>query len=95
MLNVYLFADDTSTLLTRKSIKHLRKIYNQKLKGVVDWLKAKEQTLNIDKSNEVLFRKARTKVINNINRKIWKEIVKEKFYTKYLGLLINNKLTWE
>lgn len=33
-------------------------------------------------------------VINNINIKIGKELIKEKDYTNYLGLLINNKLNW-
>lgn len=59
------------------------------------WLKAKKLTLNINKSNLVLFRETRTKVINNINIKIGKEIVKQKDYTKYVGLLIDNKLNWE
>ena len=43
----------------------------------------------------VLFREIRTKVKNSINVTIGKERVKEKDYSKYLSLSIDNKLNWE
>ena len=61
MLDFYLFADDTSTLFTGKNVKDIEKTYNEELKGVVNWLQANKLTLNDDKSNLVLFRKAKQK----------------------------------
>ena len=61
VLDFYLFADDTSTLLTGKDMKDIEKTYNTELKGVVNWLQANKLTLNVDKSNLALFRKGNQK----------------------------------
>ena len=95
VLDFYLFADDTSTLLTGKDMKDIEQTYNTELKGVVNWLQANKLTLNVDKSNLVLFRKGNQKNSTKIIVKIDKEQIKEKEYTKYLGLLIDNKLSWQ
>ena len=62
VLDFYLFADDTSTLFTGKNVKDIEKTYNEELKGVVNWLQANKLTLNVGKSNLVLFRKATQKI---------------------------------
>ena len=49
ILTFYLFADDTSTLLTRKSVKGIENIYNHKPRGV-----AKSKETNI-KHKQVKF----------------------------------------
>ena len=67
VLDFYLFADDTSTLLTGKDMKDIEQTYNTELKGVVNWLQANKLTLNVDKSNLVLFRKGnQSKVFEKI-----------------------------
>ena len=55
LLSCYLFADHTSTLLTGQNTNNIEILYNQELKKLVDWLNANKLTLNIDKSNVVLF----------------------------------------
>ena len=90
-----LFADDTSTYLTHKNIEELEKIYNKELKKVKNWLDANKLSLNISKSNMILFKKNRTKTNQKLTTKIMDEEIKEKEYIKYLGILIDNKLTWK
>ena len=82
-----------------KKDKQLETLYKLELKGVCDWLKAKQLTLNIDKSNLVLLRRPKKKVtesiilkINNNNNN--KKKIKEKEYIKYLGVLLNNRISW-
>ena len=58
-LKFLLFADDTSTLLISKSIQELENVYNKELSHVIDWLNANKLTLNVEKSNLVLFRKTK------------------------------------
>ena len=92
-LKFLLFADDTSTLLISKSIQELENVYNKELSHVIDWLNANKLTLNVEKSNLVLFRKTK-KTSETLNIKIKGEQIQEKEYTKYLGILIVNKLSW-
>ena len=55
-LKYFLYADDTSTLLISKSIQELESICNKELSHVTDWLNVNKLTLNVEKSNLVLFR---------------------------------------
>ena len=93
ILNFFLYADDTSTLLISKSVQELESIYNKELSYVTDWLDASKLTLNVEKSNLVLFRSIK-KTVETLNIKIKGEQIEEKDYAKYLGILIDNKLSW-
>ena len=93
ILKFFLFADDTSTFLISKDIQELESIYNKELSYVTDWLNANKLTLNVKKSNLILFKNAK-KPAKTLNIKIKGEQIEEKEYTKYLGILIDNKLSW-
>ena len=54
-LQFFLFADDTNLLYSDKNLKSLEKVVNKELTHVSDWLNANKLTLNIKKSNFVLF----------------------------------------
>ena len=94
ILNFFLFADDTSTYLTGNNAKNIEATYNSELKKVLCWLNANKLSLNTDKSNLVLFRGPRKKIQYNINVQINGKQIKEKEFTKYLGILIDNKVSW-
>ena len=94
ILKLFLFADDTSTLLINKDIKKIEKTYNKDPENVKNWLDSNKLSLNVDKSNLVLFPKNKKNVTIKLNIKIMGEQLKEKGFTKYLGILIDNKLTW-
>ena len=94
ILNFFLFADDTSTLLINKKVEEIQKIYNEELRHVSEWLNANKLSLNIGKSNLILFRKSQTKITYKPDIKIMGEDIKEKEFTKYLGVLIDKTLSW-
>ena len=56
ILNFFLFADDTTLLHAHKNLKYLEKTMNNELQKLGDWLIANKLTLNIKKSNFVIFR---------------------------------------
>ena len=96
ILSFYLFADDTSTYFSHKNVNNIVNIYNNELKKVSDWLAANKLTLNVSKSNMVLFHSKQKKVdFNQHVIKINNEVIEEKFYTKYLGILIDKHLSWQ
>ena len=90
-----LFADDTSTFLSRNNLKELESTYNEELHKVSEWLIANKLSLNVSKSNMIIFRPPGLKLDTEMNIMIQGERITEKEYTKYLGILIDNKLGWK
>ena len=100
-LKFYLFADDTDILLSNKNLKSLENTMNIELNKVYQWLISNKLTLNLKKSNFVFFRpyQKRLPFIPKIcikdpvrNTSIYLEC---KEYVKYLGVLIDYKLSWK
>ena len=56
---VHHFADDTNLLNINKSPKHLNKFINIDLKNLTKWLNANKISLNVSKTEMVLFRPKR------------------------------------
>ena len=64
----YLFADDTSLLYAEKNVKSLEETFNNELVlKVSDWLNANKPTLNVTKSDFVMFRPYRRKMDHSVN----------------------------
>ena len=66
LLQFYLFADDTSTLFCHENPEMIEKIYNNELTKMSNWLTANKLSLNVSKSNFVLFTSTRKKLMINI-----------------------------
>ena len=56
VLTFYLFADDTAIYLSRKNLHDLEETLNHELVNVCHWLTANKLSLNVKKSNTLLFR---------------------------------------
>ena len=93
ILNFFLFADDTTVFYSDKTNPETGNILNTELNKVSDWLASNKLSLNIAKSNflHISLNKAKNK--KTINIQINSVPVNEKTATKYLGTLIDNKLT--
>ena len=94
VLTFYLFADDTSVFFSHKNIKDLESIVNQELKKLSDWLIANKLTLNVLKSNVVLFKSKNSPNNLSINLEINNSKLEENLSAKYLGIIIDHKLTF-
>ena len=74
---------------------------NKELKHVSDWLTANKLTLNIKKSNFVLFHPYQKKLDYTPNLKIFDHksgtqiSLESKTFVKYLGILLDNNLSWK
>ena len=62
ILKFYIFADDTNLLHADNNLKNLEKTCNKELAKVSSWLIANKLTLNISKSNFVIFRPYQKKI---------------------------------
>ena len=93
-LKFYLFADDTNIYYESKSLKNLEKTMNKELEKLYEWLSINRLSLNISKTNFVIFMppcKPKIPVTILIN----KEAIEESSNVKYLGILIDSRLSFK
>ena len=89
------FADDTNFLYVSKSLKKIQKYMNLDLRFVCNWLKANKISLNASKTEMLIFRDPRKKIDFDLKIKIdGKKVVPSKF-VKYLGIYLDNFLSWQ
>ena len=69
-------------------------VINSGLIEVSDWLIANKLTLNIDKSNLLLFKPNKLDAGRNFSTSINGEELKRKSFVKYLGIRIDDQLRW-
>ena len=88
-----LFADDTNLFCTGKDLKALSHKINEEIAKIYAWVNANKLSLNIDKTNFMLFTPRNSSrciddiVINGIR-------IAEVTETKFLGVIIDNTLKW-
>ena len=88
-----LFADDTSVYLIGKEYTQLIVSLNKELKNVSHWLNANGLTLNFKKTHFMVFHRARIKA-KDLYVEMQGNIIGCVTATKYLGVIIDNKLKW-
>lgn len=93
--DLHLFADDSNLFFRHKSLTQLELIINTELKHVHNWLCANKLSLNIDKSNFVIFRPPQKKIASNFDVSINQTPLKLKENVKYLGLILDSHLNWK
>ena len=90
--SIKLFADDACLILDHKDQTKLQFLVNNELQKVNNWMKLNRLSINYDKTNYIIFTKKKLKSVMNIKLEGHKlERVKE---TKYLGVMLNEKLNW-
>ena len=90
----YHFADDINITLSDSSQETLEKRMNYHLRKLSMWLKANKLSLNIEKSELVLFQRQNTKLNNSFKIKLDGKILFPTGSVKYLGVLLDEHLTW-
>ena len=89
-----LFADDSNLFLSCKNIDHIQQMINDELKYIVTWLRANKLSLNIRKTHYMLF-SIKEVIQPSATIDINGEPITCVTKTKFLGVIINNKLTWK
>ena len=89
-----LFADDTCLYLKNPDLVDLYEICNVELKKVGEWILSNGLSLNVDKTVYIIF-SGRKKIRNLQTLKIFDKPIVKVEQTKFLGLIIDSKLSWK
>ena len=92
---VYSFCRRCKCILLRSNVKALNQTLNNELIKVSKWLQVKKLTLNIKKTQVILFNAKNKKIKEPLKLKINGENIKQVNSTKFLGIIIDPKLTWK
>ena len=100
-LKFSLFADDTNLLYADNDLRSLETTVNHELIKLYNWLTANKLSLNVKKSNFVIFHSHQKRLDYQVDLKIFDNhsntfsSLEHKNYVKYLGVLIDSGLTWK
>ena len=89
------FADDTCLIYASKKVKTLETDLNTDLKATSEWLKSNRLSLNIKKSQLIIFHSKSKEVdFTSFSIKLEESKYKTSKYVKYLGIVIDENLSW-
>ena len=94
-LEFYLFADDTNVYCESKDLPNLFKIANKEVRAIKRWLDANKLSLNINKTNYIIFHSSSRNLLSGSTIKIGKKHIKRVKFVKFLGLLLDEHLSWK
>ena len=89
----YLFADDTNIYYEADTLENIEVTINKELKKLRIWLIVNRLSLNIDKTNFVIFHPFNKPLRRRITIKMHRNAISEKDHVKYLGIKIDSTLT--
>ena len=93
IISSILFADYTTLFCSSKHLQELTAIVNNELGNIMQWLNANKLSVNIDKTNSMLFRpKGKNEICPSIPICGTNIIVVDS--AKFLGIVIDNRLNW-
>ena len=91
---MYHFADDTNLLDSNTSLKRLNKYINHDLRLIVHWLRANRISLNVSKTEIVLFRPKSKKINKKLNFRLSGQKITPTTHTRYLGIIVDKHFSW-
>ena len=95
ILDFHLFADDSNIFHTDKRLSGLESCINSQLTSVNTWLCANKLSLNINKSNFIIFHPIQKQIDDSFQLTLNGQLLKREYKTKYLGIVIDCHLNWK
>ena len=94
LLSFILFADDTTILCSNRCLKSLNNTMQTEIHKVTEWLNVNKLSLNIKKTKFILFRSTNKKPKHKLKLSINDEDIQQVKNTTFLGIIIDECLTW-
>jgi len=95
-LSSLMFADDTNMFTEHKDLQYLNNMINNELAKVVEWLAVNKLSLNVKKTHIMVFTKNKVRSNSDaLNIYIGDYLIQTVTKTSFLGIIIDDKLTWK
>ena len=95
LAKLILFADDTNIFFSHKNPSFLKNIVNQEILKFSQWFRANKLSLNIDKTKFIIFKPRQKRISDLFHVKINNKEIKQEKETVFLGVIIDEHLTWK
>lgn len=89
-----LYADDANIIITGKDVNDIKSKVDELATALTSWVDCNGLKLNLDKTNYMIFSNNRLHSEHDYNIKIANRYIKRTDSTKFLGVIINEKLNW-
>ena len=89
-----MFADDTNLFASHSNLDELLKIVNQEIETISNWLKINTLSQNVEKTHYIIFHNRQNKIPLGAKMRINSGTIEQVSFTKLLGFIINENLTW-
>ena len=93
VLKLILFADDTNLFKSGYDLSCLCNEISNELSKLYAWFNVNKLSLNVTKTNYMIF--SNKKIVSNVCVKINDDNIERVECTKFLGIMIDSKLTWK
>lgn len=94
LVEMFMFADDTNLFMSNSNVEILIQQMNAELCKLSHWFKINKLSLNIKKTNFMLFKARNKSIAHHITVQIDGTILNQVTSTKFLGVILNENLTW-
>ena len=92
--SVHHFADNTNISFINKSLKKINRYINHDLKLICQWIQSNKLSLNASKTEMIIFKRKHQVITKHVNFRVSGENTNPTTSVKYLGIFLNNSLTW-
>ena len=91
-----LYADDTNILYSDKDLTKIHNVVNDNLKKVCHWFKCNKLSVNSKKCNYIVFRSSSRRLeLEDLYVRLNEDVIPRVDCTKFLGVIIDEQLTWK
>ena len=90
-----LYADDTNSFKTGKKLSEIFAVMNSEICELVKWLNINMLKLNVKKKHYMIFSSQRKNVIHDEKLYVNGKEINQVSHTKFLGVIIDDKLSWD
>jgi hypothetical protein len=94
-LSTILFADDSNVFISGPNLNNIQNTLNSEIPKLVDWLCANRLSLNVKKTHLMIFGQKRTNTPSQITININGQPIEVVKKTKFLGLILDDALSWK
>ena len=92
--SVHHFADYINILYVNSSLKDIKRKINHDLSNLVQWLRANKMSLNVSKTEIVISKSYSKQITKHLDFHLSGQKIRPKNYTNYLGIIIDEDLTF-